>query len=68
MSDNIEVMIYDDPNEVIKEIFEALLSRYQIGLETSIKGRDFMVSIYCITNVIRQFLNVVVHILILQTG
>ena len=53
MSDNIEVMIYDDPNEVIKEIFEALLSRYQIGLETSIKGRDFMVSIYCITNVIR---------------
>ena len=28
-------MIYDNPNEVIKEIFELLLSRCQIGLETN---------------------------------
>ena len=33
-SDNIEVITYDDVNEVTKEIFELLLSRYQIGLET----------------------------------
>ena len=41
-SDNIEVMRYDNANEVIKEIFESLFSRYQIGLETSIKGSDFI--------------------------
>ena len=32
----------DNANEVIKEIFESLLSRYQIGLETSMKGSDFI--------------------------
>ena len=31
-SDNI-VMNYSNANEVIKEIFELVLSRYQIGLE-----------------------------------
>ena len=41
-SDNIEVITYDNANEVIKEIFESLLSRYQIGLETSMKGSDFI--------------------------
>ena len=29
--DNIEVMTYDSANEVIKELFELLLSRNQIG-------------------------------------
>ena len=33
-SDNIEVMIYDNVNETIKEIYESFLSIYQIGLET----------------------------------
>ena len=41
-SDNIEVMTYDNSNEVIEEIFESRLSRYQIGLETSMKGSDFI--------------------------
>ena len=41
-SDNIEVMTYDNTNKVIKESFESLFSRYQIGLETSIKGSDFI--------------------------
>ena len=40
-SDNIEVMIYDNTNEVIEKNFELLLSRYQIGLETSMKDSDF---------------------------
>ena len=40
-SDNIEVMIYDDTNEVIEKNFELLLSRYQIGLETSMNDTDF---------------------------
>ena len=30
-SDDIEIMIYDKANEVNKELFESLLSRYQIG-------------------------------------
>ena len=41
-SDNIEIMIYDKADEVIKELFESLLSRYQIGLETSIEGSDLI--------------------------
>ena len=41
-SNNIEVMTYDNANEVIQEIFEPLLSRYEIGLETSMKGHDFI--------------------------
>ena len=39
-SDKIEIMIYDKADEVIKELFESILSRYQIGLEISIKVRD----------------------------
>ena len=33
-SGNIEVMVYDKAGEVIEEIFESFLSRYQIILET----------------------------------
>ena len=41
-SDNIEFMSYDNANEVDNELFEPLLSRYQIGLETSMRGSDFI--------------------------
>ena len=41
-SHNIEIVIRDEADEVIKEIFKSLLYRYQIGLETSIKGGDFI--------------------------
>ena len=44
-SDNIEVMSCYNANEIIKEIFESLLSRYQIGLETSMKGSDFIIDL-----------------------
>ena len=40
-SDNIEFMLYDDANEVVNELFESLLSRYQIGLETLMRGSNF---------------------------
>ena len=33
--DNIEIIINDKGDEVIKELFESLLSRYQVWLETS---------------------------------
>ena len=41
-SDNIEFILYDNKNEVVNERFESLLSRYQIGLETSMRGNDFI--------------------------
>ena len=33
-TDNIEGMTYDGLEEIIKELFESLLCRYEIGLET----------------------------------
>ena len=40
-SDNIEIMNYDKADEVIEEVFESLLNRYQIGFKISIKGSTF---------------------------
>ena len=41
-------MTYGNTNEVTEEIFELFLSRYQIRLETSMRGSDFfsVVNIY----------------------
>ena len=39
---NIKFMIYDNAAEVIEDVFESLLKRYQIGLETSVRGRGFI--------------------------
>ena len=41
-SGNIEFMLYDNANEIVHKFFESRLSRYQIDLETSIKGNDFI--------------------------
>ena len=41
-SDNIEIIINDKPDEVIQELFQSVLSRYWIGLETSMKVSDFV--------------------------
>ena len=50
-NDNIKIIIYDKADEVIKEIFESLLSRYQIGLETLMKLIEFFLDyvylLYC---------------------
>ena len=35
-------MLYDNAKEVVNELFESLLSRYQIGLKTSMRGSDFI--------------------------
>ena len=37
-SNHIEFMAYDDANE----LFESLISRYQIGLQTSMRGSYFI--------------------------
>ena len=47
-SDNIEIMNNDKPEEVIEELFQSLLYRYQIGLETSMIGSDFIFDYVCL--------------------
>ena len=40
-SDNIEMMISDEADEVIKKLFDSLKNRYQNNLE-SMKGSEFV--------------------------
>ena len=57
-------MTYDNTDEITEKLFDSLLSKYQIGLETQMRKKDLIfVLIYFITNVIKEFLNVVVHLL-----
>ena len=53
-NDNIEIMIDDKTDEVIKELFEPLKKRYQNNLQL-MKGSDFLLDYlhYCIINVIK---------------
>ena len=55
-SDNIEVMAYDDANDVIEKLFESLLSRYQVGLEIQMRGCDFIFD--CVNLMYRKCLKV----------
>ena len=41
-SDNVEIMMSVDTNEIIKKLFNSLLQRYQKGLDKSMKGSDFV--------------------------
>lgn len=41
-SDNREFMSYDNAKEVVDELFESFLSRYEISLETLIRGNNFI--------------------------
>ena len=41
-SDSIKFTTYSDANDVIEKLFHSLCSKYQYGLETSIKGSDFI--------------------------
>ena len=54
-SDNIEIMMNDEVDELIEEPFQSLKKRYQNKSEESIKGSDFVFDllIYCIINVIK---------------
>ena len=40
-SDNIEIMINDKAGEVVGKLFQSFVSRYQTGLEASLKVSDF---------------------------
>ena len=39
---NIEIMIGNETDEIIKNLFESLFQKYQEGLENSIKGSEFV--------------------------
>ena len=41
-SDNIEIMIGSEANEITKELFKSLLQRYQKRLEESMKVSEFV--------------------------
>ena len=41
-SDSVELMTYDNVNDIVDELFVSLFSRYQIGLEISVRGSDFI--------------------------
>ena len=41
-SDNVEIMMGSETDEVIEEVFKSLLQRYQKGLEESMKGSEFI--------------------------
>ena len=40
-SDNEEIMVASDTNDVIKELFKSFLHRYQEGLQEKMKGSEF---------------------------
>ena len=40
-SDNVEIKIGDDTNDVVKELFKSLLQRYQQNLQEKMRGSDF---------------------------
>ena len=40
-SDNTEIMIGSDTNEVIKELFKSFLQKYQEGLQEKMRGSEF---------------------------
>ena len=41
-SSNIEIIIGNEKDEIIKQLFDSLLQRYQEGLEELIKGSEFV--------------------------
>ena len=41
-SDNIEIMMSSETDEIIEELFESLLQKYQKRLEKSIRGSEFI--------------------------
>ena len=67
-SDNVEFMSYDYANEVVNEVFESLLSRYQISLETSMRWCDFIFESVQLLYYECHKKNVVGQILLLQSG
>ena len=41
-SNNVEILIGSETNEIIKDLFESFLQKYQEGLEESMRGSEFV--------------------------
>ena len=41
-SNNVEIMMDSETNEIIAELFKCFLQRYQKGLEESMRGNEFI--------------------------
>ena len=41
-SNNVEIMIGSETNEVIEDLFESFFQKYQEGLEESMRGSEFV--------------------------
>ena len=41
-SNNVEIMMVSETDEIIKELFKYVLQRYQEGLEESMRGSEFI--------------------------
>ena len=41
-SNNIEIMMGNETDEIIEKLFESLLQRYQAGLEEKMKENEFV--------------------------
>ena len=41
-SDNMEILIGNETDEIIEDLFDSLLQRYQKGLEESMNGSEFV--------------------------
>ena len=55
-SNNVEIIMGTETDDIFNELFKSFLKRYQEGLETKMKGSNFVFEsdlIYCITNFIK---------------
>ena len=41
-SNNVKILIGNETDEIIENLFESFLQKYQEGLEESIRGSDFV--------------------------
>ena len=45
-SHNVEIMMGNETDDIIKDLFESLLQRYQEGLEEKMRGSEFIFEFY----------------------
>ena len=64
-SDNIEIMMVSETDDIINKLFKSLLQRYQEGLEKTIKESDFVPDS---TDLLYYHFHKISHIQILLNG
>ena len=61
-------MTYDNASNIVEEFFKTLISRYQDNLKTRMEGSEFAFDSVWLLYYKCNRIDVVVHILVLQTG